>query len=136
MEAAVKRRGNHDVITAFHRLANAAEEFVNRAPRVKRIHAQRATLLDAIAHAQLVLSVHRLPTDTQKDVPRESDKRNAARLDEQVQTAQARTRELESRLRPLMTEVKKLHIHAEKVKASLEDVLHSSEGSLHTNEAA
>jgi predicted nucleic acid-binding Zn-ribbon protein len=73
---------------------------------------------------------------TQKDVPRESDKRSAARLDEQVQTAQARTRELESRLRPLMMEVKKLHIHAEKVKASLEDVLHSSEGSLDTNEAA
>ena len=59
----MKRRNDRDVVRAFHRLTYAAEAFVNRAPRVKRIHAERAALLDAITNAQLVLSVHRLPKD-------------------------------------------------------------------------
>ena len=51
---------DHDVVRAFQRLTNAADDFVNRAPRAKRIEAERAALLDAITHAELVLSVHRL----------------------------------------------------------------------------
>jgi hypothetical protein len=54
---------NRDVVRAFQRLTNAADDFVNRAPRVKRIEAERAALLDAITHAELVLSVHQLPND-------------------------------------------------------------------------
>jgi hypothetical protein len=62
---------NRDVVRAFQRLTNAADNFVNGAPRVKRIEAERAALLDAITHAELVLSVHGLPKDQkQGSVPR------------------------------------------------------------------
>jgi hypothetical protein len=57
------RKDTHDVITAIRRLTDAAEECVNRSPRVKRIQDQRSALLDAIADAQLALSVHRLPKE-------------------------------------------------------------------------
>jgi hypothetical protein len=53
----MKRKENHDLIKAFHRLTDAAEQYVNRSPRVKRIQEQRSALLEAIGHAQLILSV-------------------------------------------------------------------------------
>jgi hypothetical protein len=59
----MKRQHNHDVLRAFQQLTDAAETFVNRAPRVKRLEAERSLLLDAIIGAQLVLSVNRLPRD-------------------------------------------------------------------------
>lgn len=68
------RKHNHDVIKAFHRLTDAAEAYVNRSPRVKRIQAERSTLLDAIANAQLVLSVHQLPKETASERPSKSQK--------------------------------------------------------------
>ena len=34
---------NHDVIKAFHRLTDAAEAYVNRSPRVKRIQVERSS---------------------------------------------------------------------------------------------
>ena len=37
----------------------AAEHFVNRSPRLKRLEAERQDLLDAIRQAQLLLSVKR-----------------------------------------------------------------------------
>jgi hypothetical protein len=64
---------NRDVVRAFQRLTNAADNFVNGAPKVKRIEAERAALLDAITldaitHAELVLSVHGLPKFKNKEV--------------------------------------------------------------------
>ena len=44
---------------ALRVLAEAAERFVNKAPNQKRLEADRAALLDAIMHAQLLLSVKR-----------------------------------------------------------------------------
>lgn len=57
----MKRRPSHDVWEAFHMVTDAAENFVNRAPRSKRLETERQALLDAIRRAQLVLSVNRLP---------------------------------------------------------------------------
>ena len=42
---------------ALRVLAEAAERFVNKAPNQKRLEEDRAALLDAIMHAQLLLSV-------------------------------------------------------------------------------
>jgi hypothetical protein len=39
-------------------LAEAAERFMNKAPKQARLEAERAALIDAITRAQLVLSVH------------------------------------------------------------------------------
>jgi hypothetical protein len=47
---------------AFLGITNAAERFVNRSPRSKRLEGERQALLDAIRQAQLVLSVKRMPT--------------------------------------------------------------------------
>lgn len=57
----MKRRPSHDVWEAFHLVTDAAENFVNRSPRSKRLETERQALLDAIRRAQLVLSVNRLP---------------------------------------------------------------------------
>jgi len=38
------RHDSKDVITAFGRLTDAAEDYVNRAPRVRRIQDQRTAL--------------------------------------------------------------------------------------------
>jgi len=46
-------------LDALIRLLDAAERFVNRAPRQRRIEPERQALLDAITHAQLVASVDR-----------------------------------------------------------------------------
>ena len=56
----MKRRPSHDVWEAFHMVTDAAEDFVNRSPRSKRLETERQALLDAIRRAQLVLSVNRL----------------------------------------------------------------------------
>ena len=56
----MKRRPSQDVWEAFHIVTDAAENFVNRSPRSKRLEAERQALLDAIRRAQLVLSVSRL----------------------------------------------------------------------------
>lgn len=56
----MKRRPSQDVWEAFHIVTDAAENFVNRSPRSKRLETERQALLDAIRRAQLVLSVNRL----------------------------------------------------------------------------
>ena len=56
----MKRRPSQDVWEAFHIVTDAAENFVNRSPRSKRLETERQVLLDAIRRAQLVLSVSRL----------------------------------------------------------------------------
>src|SRR5437868_815436 len=65
---AMARQDNPDVVGALQQLTDAADDFVNRAPRVKRIEDERAALLNAITHAELVLSVHRLPNDREQEV--------------------------------------------------------------------
>ncbi|HET9962287.1 MAG TPA: hypothetical protein VFQ34_08140 [Nitrospiraceae bacterium] len=52
---------------ALELLTSAAERFVDGAPRVKRLEAERQALLDAITRAQLVLSVHRFHPTAQGD---------------------------------------------------------------------
>jgi hypothetical protein len=76
----MKRRDDGDVVRAFKRLTTAADEFVDRAPRVKRIQAERTAILDAITHAELVLSVHRLP----KDKEQEQESAIRSKLEEQM----------------------------------------------------
>ena len=56
----MKRRPSQDVWEAFHIVTDAAENFVNRSPRSKRLETERQALLDAIRRAQLLLSVSRL----------------------------------------------------------------------------
>jgi flagellar motility protein MotE (MotC chaperone) len=130
----VKREQKQDLITAFQRLTDAAEEFVNRAPRVKRIQEQRAVLLDAIANAQLVLSVQRLPKDTRRESSRKSD-HNSAEVKEQLKATQATLRELQQRLRPLGTDLSKVHDGAQRALATLQHVLRVSEPSSDTEAA-
>lgn len=57
----MKRRPLQDVWEALHDITDAAENFVNRSPRSKRLETERQALLDAIRRAQLVLSVNRQP---------------------------------------------------------------------------
>ncbi len=61
-----ERNASPDVLQACQRLAETAETFVNRAPRQKRLEAERSALFDALSHAQLVLSVTRLPQETNR----------------------------------------------------------------------
>jgi hypothetical protein len=57
----MKQRSSEDYWQALNRVTDAAERFVNRTPRLKRLEAERQDLLDSIRHAQLLLSVKRLP---------------------------------------------------------------------------
>jgi hypothetical protein len=61
LEDRMKRRSSEDAWQALNRVTDAAEHFVNRTPRLKRVEAERQDLLDAIREAQLLLSVKRLP---------------------------------------------------------------------------
>jgi hypothetical protein len=58
----MKRQRSQDLWDAVLVLTDAAERFVNRSPRLKRLEGERQALLDAITQAQLILSVKRLPT--------------------------------------------------------------------------
>jgi len=55
----MKRQRSHDPWEALLAITDAAERFVNRSPRAKRLEAERQALLDAIRQAQLLLSVKR-----------------------------------------------------------------------------
>jgi hypothetical protein len=57
----MKRRSSEDSWQALNSVTDAAERFVNRTPRLKRLEGERQALLDAIRRAQLLLSVKRLP---------------------------------------------------------------------------
>jgi citrate synthase len=73
-----------DLLEACRRLAEAAETFANRAPRQKRIEAERSALFDALAHAQLVLSVTRLQVTDKGPSKREKLQRETTGLEEQL----------------------------------------------------
>jgi len=127
MMAARKQQDGRDVIEVFQRLSAAAEEYVNRSPKVKRIEGQRSALLDAIANAQLILSVQRLPKETARpSAVKEDGIDNTARLQAQLKASKAALNGLERRLRPLAVEVDDMSRRLQDLKVSLEDALPQS----------
>ena len=62
----MKRRRSNDPWEALVSVTDAAERFVNRSPRAKRLEAERQALLDAIRQAQLILSLERLPASSEQ----------------------------------------------------------------------
>ena len=83
-------KSNPDLIQACRRLAATAETFVNRAPRQRRIEAERSALFDALSHAQLVLSVTRLPQEANKgSSKREKQQRESQVLEDSLKQTQA-----------------------------------------------
>jgi hypothetical protein len=119
----MKRKDNGDAVRVFQRLASAAEAFVNRAPRVKRIQAERSSLLDAITDAQLVLSVHRLPQDKEHESKTSHQIEEHFVAEEQIQRSKATLTELERRLRPLRVELEGLRSRVQHAQALLEKTL-------------
>jgi hypothetical protein len=61
----MKRRSSEDSWDALNIVTDAAERYLNRSPRLKRLEAERQALLDAIRRAQLMLSVKRLPVGSE-----------------------------------------------------------------------
>lgn len=61
----MKRRSSEDSWDALNIVTDAAERYLNRSPRFKRLEAERQALLDAIRRAQLMLSVKRLPVGSE-----------------------------------------------------------------------
>jgi chromosome segregation ATPase len=112
-----------DLIETLHRLTNAAEVFVNRSPKVKRLEAERSALLDAIAAAQLALSVQRLPTESRSEQQASSsDSKYRVRLEAALKQAEARMTELQRALRPLSDELETLKAGADRAKALLHKI--------------
>ncbi len=58
----MEHKSSKDSWRALNSVTDAAERFVNRSPRLKRLEAERQALLDAIRQAQLLLSVKKLPS--------------------------------------------------------------------------
>ena len=123
----MKRKEDHDVMKAFQQLTSAAEEFVNRAPRMKRIQASRSSLLEAITDAQLVLSVHRLPKDKEPEPKSATKSKSTSMLEEQIQRSKATLTELGRRLRPLRVELEGLQSRVQHAQALLEKALATGE---------
>jgi small-conductance mechanosensitive channel len=124
------RKDNHDVIKAFHRLTDAAEAYVNRSPRVKRIQSHRSDLLDAIANAQLILSVHQLPKEARSERSTKSHKdESRPLLEKELKETRATLHQLARRLRPVTHELEALQTGAQKAKDLLNRalVLHDQE---------
>jgi len=90
MQKHSKMKSNPDLIQACRRLADTAETFVNRAPRLKRLESERSALFDALSHAQLVLCLTRLPQGTGKGQPkREKLERVTRGLEDQLKQSRA-----------------------------------------------
>ncbi len=81
---------NPDLLETCRRLAETAETFANRAPWQKRIEAERSALSAALSHAQLVLSVARLPQEADKgSSKREKQQRDTRALEDQLKQSTA-----------------------------------------------
>jgi len=111
------RHNDRDIATALQRVTDAADAFVNRAPRVKRIEGERTALLHAITDAQLVLSVHRLPEDKRREPASKATRTSF--LEEQIKIFQATLNELAQRLQPLTSELEELQAKTENARAML-----------------
>src|SRR5262245_816618 len=115
----MKRKDNPDVIKTFHRLTNAAETYVSRSPRVKRIQEQRSALVDAIAAAQLILSVHQLPKESVSE--RSSSK--VPTREKEMKTLRDKLKAIDRSLRPVSSELEALQQRAEKARMLLNSAL-------------
>src|SRR6476469_1544920 len=118
----MKRKDNQDVIKTFHRLTNAAEAYVSRSPRVKRIQEQRSALVDAIADAQLILSVHQLPKESVSE--RSSSKAHKApTLEKEMKALRDKLKAIDRSLRPVSEELGTLQQRAGKARMLLKSAL-------------
>ena len=103
------------------RLTDAAELYVNRSPKVKRLEAERSALLDAIADVQLSLSVQRLPKVPAAERPApSSESKQASRLEAALKQAEARMTESQRSLSRLSDELETLQANADRAKALLD----------------
>lgn len=124
---------NADLIQACRRLAETAETFVNRAPRQKRIETERSALFDALSHAQLVLSVTRLPRETEKgSSKREKQQRDTEVLEHQLKQSlaelvksQQALEQLDWLIQPVGTTLDELHDKAARAQTVLKKALRS-----------
>lgn len=66
----MQRHESQDILLSLQLLTHAAERFMNHAPQSKRLEPEQRALQAAITKAQLVLSVHRLPSGEEKPAPR------------------------------------------------------------------
>lgn len=120
-----------DLIEACWRLAETANAFVNRAPRQKRLEAERSALFDALSHAQLVLSVTRVPGKTGKDPSkREKSDRVAGGLEDRLKQSMAdlaksqhTLEQLDYLMEPVTTKLDDLQDQAKKVQTVLKTAL-------------
>ena len=119
-----KKQDGRDFIKVVLRLAAAAEEYVNRSPKVRRLEAQRTALLDAIADVQLQLSVHRLPPVTAREpAGKPARPEQTATLEAELKRSQTMLKELDRRLRPLTAQLDEVSRQVKNVKGSLEQAL-------------
>jgi len=118
----MKRKDNPDVIKTFHRLTDAAEAYVSRSPRLKRVQEQRSALVDAIADAQLILSVHQLPEESVSERSPSKDNKATA-LEKEIKAMREKLKALDRYLRPLSTELEALQQRAGKAKMLLDNAL-------------
>lgn len=118
-----KQHARRDLIDTLHRLTNAAEVYVNRSPKVKRLDVERSAVLDAIAAAQLALSVQRLPKEMRFERPASpSDSEQRARPEAALKQADAQMTELQRALRPLSDELETLKAGVDRAKALLHTI--------------
>jgi hypothetical protein len=121
---AAKKQDGRDFIEVVLRLAAAAEEYVNRSPKVTRLEAQRTVLLDAIGDVQLQLSVRQLPPVTAREPAGKLHRaEQTAALEVELKRSQTLLKELDRRLRPLTARLGEVSAQVNDVKASLEQAL-------------
>jgi len=117
----MSRRNTEELATAFRQLVETAETFVNRAPKQKRLDAERSALLDAISHAQLVLSVYRISNKAAESASsRGQPEKNTALLERRLQELQDKSKKLEHLLEAETNERKTLQQKVKKAKDLLE----------------
>ena len=122
-----------DLIQACRRLAETAEAFANRAPRQKRIEAERSALFDALSHAQLVLSVARLPQEIEKGPSkREKQQEQTGALEDRLKQSQAdlaqsqhALEQLDWLIQPVATTLDELRSKTEQARTVLKTALKS-----------
>jgi hypothetical protein len=122
----MKRKTNDDdAVATFQRLMTAAEAFVNRAPKAKRMEAERTALVDAIADAQLRLSLRRLPPPRTPSRAKGGGE-DVGRLKRDLQTADRRIAAMGRELHTLKTHIETLRESAENAESVLNRTLAES----------
>ncbi|MBD0316574.1 MAG: hypothetical protein ICV75_07775 [Nitrospiraceae bacterium] len=115
------QKSRRDFIERVQRLTDAAELYVNRSPKVKRLEAERSALLDAIADVQLALSVQRLPPVPAAERPApSSDSKQTSRLKAALKQAEVRMTESQRSLSRLSDDLQTLQANADRAKAWLD----------------